>query len=79
LIVIGSIYDPQQCLVDPVNELLTSFRNKVSEPLGLHQEPKSIDGIIIGRIWWQKAGFEVSPVEKLFLMPGSVIANDDIF
>ena len=79
MIIIGSIYDPQQSLIDPIYELLTSFRNKVSEPLSLHQEPKSLDGIVIGRIWWQKEGFEVSPVERLFLMPGSVIANDDIF
>ncbi len=46
--------------------------------LGLHDEPDSLYGIVIGRIGRKIKRFEKMPVELLSFVPGGVVEDKDV-
>ena len=62
---------------EAVLELGRVFGDPAVEPVCLHAQPQSLDGIEIGRARWQILRLEVMPVQTLDLLPRGVVQHED--
>lgn len=69
---------PHERLVQPFDQLLTISGDEVGKPFGLNQEPKSFDGVEVGRIRGEVEHLKTAPVQVFPFVPGGIVQDQNL-